>query len=178
MRHCTFVMLSALPCITVLAMSGVGTTEGDTRVHTAGTCDTRGHYNGVHRDPQTEPAAPRGGRPYAGSQGGGPAAEWNIPAVSRRETRAPDHWAPFRTKPPQHHQPQPQQTNYWAPLTRKRGSARRPHGREGSDDQGRTGDRPGPRTETNEGRNVTRGILSVVRPRQRAQEKGCLNLPL
>ena len=31
----------------------------------------------VHMDPQTEPGEPRAGRWYAGSQGGGPVAEWN-----------------------------------------------------------------------------------------------------
>ena len=34
------------------------------------------HCKSVHKDPQTEPGAQRRGRRYAGSQGGGPAAEW------------------------------------------------------------------------------------------------------
>ena len=63
---------------------------------------------------------------------------------------------------PPTHRLQPWQAQYWAPHTQKRSDTHRPRGRPANDDpthsaKGRTGDCPGPRRETNEGRNVTQG---------------------
>ena len=102
------------------------TAEDETGAHRAGGCARVGRA-GRHR-PDNESQHSGGGtgvhrvaarRSSSGVEHSG----------RRSETRGPDNWAPFTKKLPQHHPPQPQQTNYWAPLTRKQGNARRPDGR-------------------------------------------------
>ena len=86
----------------------------------------------------------------------------NDPANNQHNT---NYWAPLtRKRHTMPHSAQPQHTKYWAPRTRKRHQeehrAQRPteSSNRTQHAKGRTGDRPGPRKGATTRRNVTQGI--------------------
>ena len=108
----------------------------------------------------------------------------NDPRQQPAQPQDANYWAPLtRKRHTMPHPAQPRHTNRWAPRTRKRHQQEhRPQRSTESRDptqhaKGRTGDCPGPRKETTTRRNVTRGALqaSAGSAHDRQRDPGALS---